>query len=328
MTNATFVRHYAVVLNQTAGRGLASREWPRLEAELRARRLPFDLIREASGAAALARVCVLPADVAVLAVGGDGTVGALLPALVDESGDGGGRPLGLIPLGTGNDFAGMLGVKPGDFAGALDRLAAPPGRVDALRATVLEGDGAGTSRLLLNGLGMGLDAEVAALLPRAPARLPGLGRYVWAALTAVRGLTLTPVRVEVDGRTLYDGPSCLAAVMSGTRYGAGFRISPLSDPCDGLLNVVASGPVSRPQVLGLMARILRGRHLGHVHVHHAPGHRATVTWARPTHLHLDGDLAGRVTAVGVEVLGGAVTVLGGAVSGQPSAVSKQQEAPA
>ncbi|WP_216318205.1 diacylglycerol/lipid kinase family protein [Deinococcus aestuarii] len=328
MTQTEPPRRLAVVLNPTAGRGLAGREWPRLEAELRRRELSYDLITEASGAAALERVCALPPDVAVLAVGGDGTVTALLPAVVDAVGQGGGRPLGLVPLGTGNDFAGMLGLKPGDFAGALGRLAAPPRRVDALRVRVVEGDLAGTSRLLLNGLGMGLDAQVAALLRLAPARLSGFGRYAWAALTALRDLTLTPVTVEVDGRALYSGPSCLAAVMNGTRYGAGFRISPLSDPADGLLDAVASGPVDRLQVLGLMARVLRGRHLGHPRVHHAAGRRAAVTWARPTHLHLDGDLAGRVTRVEVEVLAGAVTLLGGAVSPQPSAVSPKRDAPA
>ncbi|BDP41964.1 diacylglycerol kinase [Deinococcus aetherius] len=325
MTQTDPPRRYAVVLNPSAGRGLAEREWPRLEAELRRHRLPFDLIREPSGAAALERVCALPADVAVLAVGGDGTVTALLPAVVDETGLGRGRALGLVPLGSGNDFAGMLGLRPGDFAGALDRLAAPPCRVDALRVRIVEGDVAGTSRLLLNGLGMGLDAEVAALLPQAPARLSGFGRYTWAALTALRGLTLTPVTVEVDGAVVYSGPSCLAAVMNGTRYGAGFRVSPLSDPGDGRLNAVVSGPVGRLQVLGLMGLLLRGRHLGHPQVHHAAGRRVTATWARPTHLHLDGDLAGRVTRVEVEMLPGAVTLLGGAVSRQRSAKDRRPQ---
>ncbi|WP_345450408.1 diacylglycerol kinase family protein [Deinococcus aluminii] len=299
-------RPYAVVLNPTAGRGLARREWPRLEAELRARGLPFDLISEPSGAGALARVQALPPEVAVLAVGGDGTVGALLPALV-----GTGRPLGIVPLGSGNDFAGMLGLRAGDFASALDRLTFAPRQVDALRATILAGDGAGTSHLLLNGLGMGFDAQVTALMLRAPARLSGFGRYAWAALAALRDLTLTPVTVEVDGRVRYAGPSCLVAVMNGTRYGGGFRISPASDARDGLLNALASGPVTRAQLLALMGRVLPGRHLGHPRVHHAAGHAATVTWARPTYLHLDGDLAGRVLGIQVEVLSGAVTLLNG-----------------
>ena len=50
---------FAVILNPLAGRGLAAREWPRLEAELRRRHLPFELFTTASGADALARVQAL-----------------------------------------------------------------------------------------------------------------------------------------------------------------------------------------------------------------------------------------------------------------------------
>ncbi|WP_104991012.1 diacylglycerol kinase family protein [Deinococcus sp. NW-56] len=303
---APLARSYAVVLNPTAGRGLAGRTWPRLEAELRVRGLEYEVIQEASGPAALARVQALPPGVAVLAVGGDGTVGALLPALV-----GTGRPLGVIPLGTGNDFAGMLGLKPGDFRAALSRLAGSPRPVDALRVSLQGGDRAGETRLLLNGLGMGFDAQLTARLPDAPAWLPGLGRYAWAALTTLRHLTLTPVTADVDGKPLYAGPSILAAAMNGTRYGGGFHISPESDPRDGLLNVVVSGPLGRRQVLRLMALVLPGRHLGDPGVHHQAGRVAELAWAQPTWLHLDGDVVGRATGVRVEVLPGAVALLGG-----------------
>ncbi|WP_240740787.1 diacylglycerol kinase family lipid kinase [Deinococcus sp. Arct2-2] len=300
-------RRYAVVLNPHAGRGLASREWPRLEGELQARRLNFQLISAGSGADALARVQALPPDVAVLAVGGDGTVGALLPALIGQAA----RPLAIVPLGSGNDYAGMLGLKPGQFGEALDRLSYTPRRVDALEATVTEGAGAGVPRLLLNGLGMGFDAQVAATMLRAPARLTGFGRYLWGALAALRDLQLTDLTLTVDGQTIYSGPSCLAAVMNGTRYGGGFLISPQSDAHDGQLNALASGPVTRPQLLGLMGRVLRGTHLGQPRVYHATGQAVTIRWAAPTHLHLDGDLSGEVSEIQVRVLAGAVTLLNG-----------------
>jgi diacylglycerol kinase (ATP) len=300
-------RRYAVVLNPHAGRGLASREWPRLEGELQARRFDFELISAGSGADALARVQALPPEMAVMAVGGDGTVGALLPALIGQTA----RPLAIVPLGSGNDYAGMLGLKPGQFGEALDRLTYTPRRVDALEATVTEGAGAGVPRLLLNGLGMGFDAQVAATMLRAPARLTGFGRYLWGALAALRDLHLTDLTLTVDGHTVYSGPSCLSAVMNGTRYGGGFLISPQSDAHDGQLNALASGPVTRPQLLGLMGRVLRGTHLGQPRVYHATGQAVTIRWAAPTHLHLDGDLSGEVTEIQVRVLAGAVTLLNG-----------------
>jgi diacylglycerol kinase (ATP) len=110
---------------------------------------------------------------------------------------------------------------------------------------------------------------------------------------------------------VYSGPSCLAAVMNGTRYGGGFLISPESDAHDGKLNALASGPVTRPQLLGLMGRVLRGTHLGQPRVYHTTGQTVTIRWAAPTHLHLDGDLAGEVSEIQVRVLAGAVTLLNG-----------------
>ncbi|WP_295817330.1 diacylglycerol kinase family protein [uncultured Deinococcus sp.] len=297
-------RPLAVVLNPQAGGGSARRAWPALERELTRRGLSFERIEEKSGDAALTRVLALPPDVAVLAVGGDGTVGALLPAVV-----GTGRPLGIVPLGTGNDFAGHLGLKPGRFGDSLDRLSFQPRPVDALEVTVEVGTGAGRSAVLLNGLGMGFDAQVAANMIHAPPALHGFARYVWSAVQTVRELTLTPVTVTVDGAVQYTGPSALVAVMNGTRYGGGFQISPRSDIRDGRLNVLASRAVTRGRLLGLMLRVLPGRHLGHPAVTAGQGQAVTVEWARPVALHLDGDLAGTVQRVSARVLPGAVLFL-------------------
>ncbi len=285
-----------VVLNPHAGRGQALRAWPRLERELRARGLTFESVIVQSAAGALAHVAALPEGQSVLTVGGDGTVHALLPALIGTH-----RPLASVPLGSGNDFAGMWGLQPGDLAAALDRLTRVPQAVDALWAD----HGAGRAPLL-NGLGMGLDARVAELLGKAPARLGGSGRYLWAALNTVRELRVSEVEVTLDGRAVYAGPAVLAAVMNGTRYGGGFRISPHADPRDGLLDVVLGGGLSRAQLLPLLARVLRGAHLGHPGVHAWRGREVRLRWNTPTPTHLDGEVVGAWTELRAGVLPGAV----------------------
>lgn len=279
--------------------------WPRLEAELCRLGLNFTVLPAENGAQALAHVQALPPGTAVLALGGEGTVSALLPALV-----GTGRPLATVPLGTGNDFAGMLGLRPGDFRPALDRLSWPPRAVDVLDVRVVVGDGAGTRYLLLNGLGLGFDAQVTANMARAPSWVRGFAQYAWGAAVTVRDLRLTGVHVELGGQTLYRGPSALVAAMNGTRYGGGFLISPESDPTDGRVNVVASGPVSRRTLIRLMALVLRGRHLGRPDVFHAAAHHARIRWDTPVPVHLYGDLRGRVQELTVGVLPGAVVLLG------------------
>ncbi|KQR41253.1 diacylglycerol kinase family protein [Deinococcus sp. Leaf326] len=298
-------RAFAVVLNSQAGRGLARRRWPELEALLRARGFSYSLIEAASGPEALARVRALPPGVAVLAVGGDGTVGALLPALVGTW-----RPLGVVPLGSGNDYAGMTGLKAGDFAAALDRLAGRPRPVDVLEGEIVAGDWAGERRFLLNGLGLGFDAQVNEAALRAPPRLPGFGRYLWGALGTLGRLRLGRAEVTVDGQVLYGGPSCLVAVMNGTRYGGGFLISPRSDAGDGRLDAVVGGALGRGGVLRLMGHVLRGTHLGQPGVFYSAGQEVTVRWDRPTPLHLDGDAAGRATEVRARVCPGALLLFG------------------
>lgn len=298
------VPHLAVVLNPNAGGGLALRSWPRLQRELTARHLSHELIREDSGDAALARLRALPPGTAVMAVGGDGTVGALLPALV-----GTGRALAIVPLGTGNDFAGLLGLQPGAFAEALDRLNYQPRAVDALRVTVVQGDEAGQSFVLLNGLGMGFDSDVTANMARAPARLRGFARYAWSAVATIRELHLTGVTITADDQLLYAGPSGIVAVMNGTRYGGGFRISPDSDVRDGQVNVVAGGDMNRRQLTDMMLRVLPGRHLNHPRVHTRAARTVQVRWDAPVRVHLDGDLHGHVTELHVETLPGAVHLL-------------------
>ena len=302
---------YAVVLNPHAGRGLAGREWPRMAAAMKARQLPYVLITAGSAGQACAALSALPPQQPVLAVGGDGTAHGLLPEVCRS-----GRPLGLIPLGSGNDLAGLLGLKMGDLDAALDRLARPTQRLDLLEVVLGEGGSEGEPHLLLNGLGMGFDAQVADLMMRAPARLLGLPlsgfpRYLWAALTGLRGLETGMLNVTLDGQPFYSGPSCLVAAMNGSRYGGGFRIAPGADLYDGQLELVLGGQLSRAALLPLMARVLRGSHLTHPQVRHARARSATLEWTGPVQTHLDGELAGRQQKLSVRVLPGALSFLSG-----------------
>ena len=286
----------AVVLNPSAGRGQALRAWPRLERELHARRYDFSVIMSTSADDALQQVRKLPTAHTVVAVGGDGTVRALLPAVLHS-----GRALAIVPLGSGNDFAGMLGLRNADFRKALGRLERPPQRVDALWV-----DAGGGRELILNGLGMGFDALVASFTRSAPARLNGFGRYAWSALRSIRELYCHDVEVKLDGAVMYQGSSALVAVMNGCRYGGGFRISPESDPRDGFLDVVLGTRVTRSQLLPLMNAVTRGAHLDDPRVRCGRGREVTLTWAQPTHAHFDGDVSGLLQRVSAGVHPGGV----------------------
>ncbi|ULH16395.1 diacylglycerol kinase family lipid kinase [Deinococcus sp. KNUC1210] len=290
---------FAVILNTQAGSGLAGREWPRLEAELDRHGLTHQLLRTGSAEEARWALAQLPPEHPVLAVGGDGTVYGLLPELRRS-----GRALGVVPLGSGNDFAGMLNLQPGDFGAALARLSRPATSFDLLEVQ-LEGETKWTT--LLNGLGMGFDAQITALMSDVPTRLLGVqlggqARYLWAALDGLRHLENEHLDVLLDDQPWYSGPSCLVAVMNGRRYGGGFLIAPEANPQDGLMDVVLGSNLSRSALLPLMGRVLRGTHLTHPSVHTARARKVSVSWTRPMYAHLDGDVIGRQAGLHIRVV--------------------------
>ena len=294
-------KRFLFVINPAAGRGKAARRWPELAALLKARALEFEVVTSEPDTldALLARIRALPEDTAVVAVGGDGTVRSLLSALVMT-----GRPLGIVPLGRGNDLTAALGWGRG-LGDAVTRLGQPPVPLDVLRVRF-----SGTEQFCLNGLGMGFDAQVTARAAESPALLGGFGGYALGVLSALRDFRSGQLEVSLDGATFFTGESFLCAVMNSTRYGGGFYISPLSDPADGLADVLVGRRVSRSALTPLMLRVLRGRHLGHPKVAHAQAVRVTLHWAEPTPLHLDGDLFGLTDALEVTLLPRAVTLLG------------------
>ncbi len=293
---------YLFVLNPAAGGGKVARRWPELSELLKAHTLDFEVLTSQPNTLdkTLARIRALPQGVAVVAVGGDGTARSLLPALV-----GTGRPLGVVPLGRGNDLAAALGWTVGDLHDAVARLGRPSAPLDVLRVRF-----SGEEHLCLNGLGMGFDAQVTARAARSPKALGGFGGYALGALLAVRDLRAGRLVVTLDGTRFFDGESFLCAVMNGTRYGGGFRISPLGGPSDALADVLVGRRVSRLGVVPLMLRVLRGWHLGHPKVAYAQGAHVSLRWAEPTPLHLDGDLYAPTNALEVTLLPRAVRLLG------------------
>lgn len=279
-----------------------ARLWNELAGVLENRALPHDVIFSQPNTLTetLTHIRALPEDVAVVAVGGDGTLRSLLPALI-----GSGRPLGLIPLGRGNDLAAALGWKVGDLGDAVARLTQPAKPLDVLKVCFAD-----ETHYSLNGVGMGFDAQVTARAARMPWFLGGFGQYALGALLSVAALRLVGLEVSIDGNPVFSGESFLGAVMNGSRYGGGFHISPQSRVDDGLANVLVGHRVSHLGLLPLMVRVLRGRHLGHPKVTHLQGCCVTLRWDKPMPLHLDGDLYPAVVGLEVQVLPRAVNLLG------------------
>jgi diacylglycerol kinase (ATP) len=297
-------QRYALFINPHAGRGAASRVGALVAHLLAAAGRVCEVIVSSTAEAACAQARALPDQVAVVAVGGDGTLSALLPAVV-----GNGRYFGAVPAGRGNDLAYALkwrGTTPEEVAARLQR---EPRAIDVLRVRINTG-GRLLERFSLNGLGMGLDARVTAFAARVPTSFGGFGQYAVGTLLALYELRTPQLQVSVDGEGVFSGLSFLVAVMNGTRYGGGFHISPESILTDGLADVLIGSRVGHLGLLPLIGRVLLGRHLRHPKVGYHRGRRIVLRWEEATPLHVDGDLYGPVKEVETEVVPGGVLMLG------------------
>jgi YegS/Rv2252/BmrU family lipid kinase len=286
-----------VVWNPGAGSGRVAALLPAIRARLRAAGVDVDEHRSTSldDARAAAAQAAGEAD-AVLAVGGDGTVGACAGGLAGA--DPAARAaLGIVPAGTGNDLAVALGLPLGDPVATAGLVPGLPRR--PLDVALANG------RWFVNVAGAGLDSEVNRLANRV--RLPGRARYVPALLA---GLVVgKPARfsVELDGRTVHED-AWFVAVANGPSYGAGMRIAPGARLDDGLLDVVIVGAVPKPEFVRTLPKVFSGRHLEHPRVSLQRATRVAVDADRPVHVYADGEHLGTVP-VAIEVRRAAIDVL-------------------
>lgn len=246
---------------------------------------------------ATALAAALPADATVVAVGGDGTAHEVARACIGTE-----RTLGILPVGSGDDYAFALGLDRGDLEGAFRRLL--DGRPRWVDTGTVNGEP------FVNAAGVGFDADVARRVATAPAPLSGLGTYLYAVARALGGLRCVDLLAEVDGRTVYRGPSLLVSTQLGPRTGGSFLFAPEARVDDGLFDVLVAGRLGRVGTLRLLPKAMRGAHLGDPAVHYARGTEVRLAWDRPQHAHTEGEAIGQASTYTLRLVPRSLRVLG------------------
>lgn len=226
------------------------------------------------------RVEALPAGTRVVVAGGDGTVHALLPALVA-----GGHELALIAAGSGGDTARAFGVRSLGWGDALRAGLQGAARPIDLARVRTEHERA----LVVSSLCIGFDAAIAARALHGTRALGGLARYLLATVAEIAQLRPHAVRVSVDGRLLHEGEALFASALNTPTYGGGMPVMPTAAIDDGRLDVVVAGRFGRLGALAMLPRLLLGRHLGHPRVRHASFASLRVLADAPLPLAADGE---------------------------------------
>ncbi|MFG2440317.1 diacylglycerol kinase [Streptomyces sp. NPDC048508] len=250
-------------VNPTAGRGRGAHAAQPAAFAFRAAGFSVRTVlgEDAADGLARARAAVAAGTGALVAVGGDGMANLALQAVAGTD-----TPFGLIPVGTGNDFARALGL-PLRAPAAAARLTADALKEDRLRAVDLgrvDGTWFGTV------LASGFDSRVNDRGNRM--RLPvGRFRYDLAMLAELAAFRPFAYRLTLDGGETREIEATLVAVGNGSSYGGGMRICPGADLGDGLFDVTVVGNCGRATLLTVFPKVYRGTHVDHpvVTVHRA-----------------------------------------------------------
>lgn len=267
---------YFLVVNLIAGQGRCKEIFPAVKKELDRVGVDYDLhyTNEPGEATDVARMGIESGFTHIVAVGGDGTVNEVANGLVGTD-----AILAVIPAGTGNDFIRMTGI-PSDYKQAVRLLvngherSMDLGQVD-------------DARYFVNGLGIGIDAQVAQDVLKME-RLRGATAYLYAAIKEV--FKFKAFSVKLAGSDWSEEKSCISLGFANGKYcGGGFKLAPLAQIDDGKIDVAAIGDFPKLERLIRLPQARKGDHLKLSRVSYHQDAKANVSSQDKLIAHIDGE---------------------------------------
>ena len=251
-----------VVVNPRSRNGVTGRRWDAVERKLRAALGPLEVERTAGrrDAERIAREAVRAGVDRLVVAGGDGTLSEVATGLL-VAGLGGYAEIGVLPLGSGADFARALGI-PRSIDDSIACLAASQSRpVDAARVSYRDHAGKDATVYCMNVASFGMSGLVVELVEGASKKLGGTASYLLGTLRALSRHRCRPVSLRVDGVPVFDGPLTFAVVANGRYFGGGMLVAPEARIDDARLDVVIVRAMGKARLLARLPGVYRGTHL-------------------------------------------------------------------
>ena len=269
---------FHIILNPVAGNKKAAKNFRKVEQTLQTRGVAYELheTHEAREAEAIARDLTMKGETEIIVFGGDGTLHEVLNGLVDPSV----CTLGLVPSGTGNDFATAIGLPLKPVAALTKILDGEAKPIDYLEV----GD-----RRCMNIGGVGMDVDVLERCTQSNTK--GKLKYIMQLLKSIYTYKGCPITVYRDGEEDKMYNAFLAAACNGKLFGGGVPICTAANVDDGKIHVVIVEAFEKKWPLTkALVKLLSGKILEHPRCTHYLCENVRFVPEKACTYQLDGEL--------------------------------------
>lgn len=214
-----------------------------------------------------------------IAVGGDGTMNEIVTALIGNEN----IVFGIVPCGTGNDFAQIPGFP--------DRFGDNEWKV-FFAANIIKMDaGSVNGRYFLNGMGLGFDAQVAAenYVEPGVVQQGGKGKYIWHILKTLLFYKEKMMTLQMEGKS-ENKRLFINTIANGRRFAGDFLLTPEAIANDGQLDVCYISKLNLLQRLKILLQVPKGTHINDKKVNYYQCPQLQISFEQEMPYHLDGEL--------------------------------------
>ena len=294
------IKPILVIYNPIAGRGRVLEYWYRVAKELHQAGVVFEAAatKAPSDAARLAEAATNNYS-AIVGVGGDGTIHEIVNGLMRASNEGETIPLGVIPLGNGDDFAKIIppetkiGAKQFDWCEAVKKIAGGNTRlfdVGKIQGGRLQPQMIAGPQYFMNGMDIGFGAQTTYNLKHIPGFITGLSAYLTAVIKTLIDYKIPKLRLAMDDHPPFEQEATLTAIMNGRSFGSGFWVCPESSADDGLFDILVSEAVNRLTIMRLVPSLMKGEHLHEPVLKIYRAGRIIIESSEPLMVEVDGEI--------------------------------------
>lgn len=231
-----------------------------------------------------------------VACGGDGTIQTVASQLLHKN-----KIMGVLPMGSGNDFAKLIHERTKDLASFYETLlTGKPVETDIIKVN--------NDQYCINTMGIGFDAHANKVAAKSSFNL-GIFKYAIAAIITLFNIDKIQLELDINESDKQKLTTYLVVISNGKWEGGSFKISPQSIPNDGYFEILTSKVNSKIYLFKLLLKLLFGEPLNEFEIATISAKKAKLSIGDSIVGHIDGEVVEFQDNVDLEILPAAVKIL-------------------